>query len=713
MDKRVLHRLLIVISILIFGMGLFGLSQYYAAYSEFSQIGGDSSHIRLNTPNQQLIQNFSNPYTIIHGIQLKVGTYKHHNNATWNIRLEEQATGKEIYSWQVLGVTFKDNQFNYLKTSYPIRVSPNQTYTVYISSDNVTSHNPLAFYTSDKPADGAQAVGNLVVDGVETDRTLAFRIVGGTPVKRFMLTVISFLTLLLIWVGLRIYKLGFQLALKDKYIQAFCIGLISFLMMLIYINGAMFLDEIDNLHAGIRMANGYILYKDYVTQHPPATMFIIALYAVMGAVSVQMFRILFYITVASIFAFLYSRHKDFFGGKRIAILFFFWITVLCHLYNRGSWRLLEDSFTALGVVLILFEFLRYFEDRQITPSRSAIIAIGLYISVGSYFLMVYPLVWMILTFIVIEGIEWRKSQSITLNLLIRRYGLLVVLSAIPVILTFAYFWLNNGFSQFIEQTYFFNREVYVYYRYIGDSLLSPLILGISNFIEFLYSPIAHVANADLTPENVFLVSASMLFLFVITQLIYDKKWMLAISLVGIIILTLVRGYRADHAAPFAFAISAIIFLMLDIHLKPTLKRIVTVIALIMMLYMGKDFYSSLSRLSNSRPTITAFDYQLVQIANQVGTDQPAKIFIESFNQDTLYPQYKLGLPVNRVPYMLPWYMAWYMPWSLEDLDKASVAVYRPNQQVWGYDYSDFNREFLRKLETDFERVEGDIWVRKQ
>lgn len=699
------HAILAVTTLV--GIFLFFTFRTNTDFLEYSQIGGSESYVKVISPEQTLSQSFVNPYETVAGIQVRIGTLNKTNMAEWTVRLVEANTGKEVHAWTQIGRSFVDNQFHDFRLDAPIRVTPGLAYTIIIDSENVNDGNGLVFYASNTPADGKQAVGGLVQNSTMMNMTLSLRVVGGNVSDGYWVFVNVLITGLLLMLLLRLrYVNGSKsVIVKDIYLQAMAISGLSMLLLMVFLGHSEFTDEFDIFHAGLAMAKGNVLYRDYVCQHPPVTMFLSALFAKLGANSTQMFRLLYYITVSLLYGGLYYRHKEYFGGRRLAFFLSFSIVVVFSLHNR--W-MLGDNMAALGALMVLMEFIRYQNDRRIAVSRCIYISLGIYISVGSTFLSIYPMAWMAFVFFASELVYQVHRKESSAKVLVARYVPLVSIVIAPFAVTVAYFAINGALHEAVRQIYSFNREVYVHYNGLGGSVFTPLLNAVSNMVGFYMRPVAAIFNAEFSAQILFELTMGLLFLRVLIQYALKKKWLFCAGLLGYAVLLTSRGTGGFHSSHFALVISAASILLLRVPKKLSSNPMVLAGTLACLVVVSQPYISSVPSLIAKRQLIKETDYLAAQALGSDGT-----LYHDYYSHDTLYLEYKVGTPVNRTPYMLPWYMDWYLPWCMEDLDAASVVVYNPNREVWGkYQYSDFSRDFNEKLLAEFEQESDMVWIRK-
>ena len=187
----------------------------------------------------------------------------------------------------------------------------------------------LAFYASsgDNPENTA-----LTYNGQNTDNTLCFKVYGGDKDHWWhgLITFVFLYVMAIIWRLYAVERSGNSIK-NDTAIQAMLLGAVTFLLLFTFAFNGPFIDENDNLRGGLVIANGGVLYRDYITQHTPVVYYLCSIFALLGADSVAQFRISYYILEAAVWMFLYIRHKDHFG-KRGWPCFLCWNVFVLHIH---------------------------------------------------------------------------------------------------------------------------------------------------------------------------------------------------------------------------------------------------------------------------------------------------------------------------------------------------------------------------------------------
>ena len=171
---------------------------------------------------------------------------------------------------------------------------------------------------------------------------------------------------------------------------------------------------------GMVIAQGKVLYRDYVTQHMPLGYYLCAAFAFLGAKSVEQFRLMYYLTVSLIWGAVYYRYGGRIGRRRIAALAVAETVLVSALYAPNATMILADNIHGLLLVVLLLEFMLYYSDRDLGWSRSAVVSLCIWGCIGSAFISVYSIVWVALAVVFIELREGFKTKR-TIGEAFKRY----------------------------------------------------------------------------------------------------------------------------------------------------------------------------------------------------------------------------------------------------------------------------------------------------
>lgn len=669
-------------------------------------------YMQLSNIGDQLVQEFTMPYDIIHGVAVKIGTFGRDNNSSWKIIINEKDSREIVYEDIFNASLISDCSYHLIEFNKNIRLKKNSIYELRIIADRVSQETALAFYYSKEPT----TPGELYTNGMIVGGGLCFAIYGG-DVDWWWLGYVLLVMLYGIIVILRGHKVisKGQKLVDDKFLMSFVIAGVTVLLLSSYSLSATFIDENDNIRGGMLIAKGAVLYKDYVTQHTPVAYYLCALFALLGAGSVEQFRLSYYIFEAIVWALLYHRHSDFFGKKKLAILAILEIILISSLISPQGNQILSDGIQGLCIVALLLEFLRYYQDRTLDWIRSIIVSSCVWGSFGAAFISAYALIWLFGGVVYVEIYSWVKKGFSFRKACFRYYKLLLSLS-IPLIGTVMYFAMNNSLHTAFEQFYSFNREVYPkYVSGLGSNLLQPFINAIQYFFYIIANHFNIIIMANATNVTVLQLITIIFATIVLVILLTEKRFLESFILFMVMCCSATRGYGFHGLAAWYVAIM-IIVIFLD-KLLGVLPKVGIPVAGLLSIYLLSTYVGAVgNNLMYKQPSITPVESGVVSI-----TEEKERILIDAFYCDSIYFLYKDRYPVNRTVYMLPWYMDWYEQDTIDDLcnNMPNVVVYNENQDTWGYMYyanafaTVLKQHYIQISENPDDRWGYGVWLRKK
>lgn len=698
--KKILFLLGIVTLVYVTVLGVF-LARNHPTYLEYATINSDrDSYITINNKNEALVQDFVMPYDVIHGISVQINTFARSNNSGWNVALTDSDNKVLYYYTHFDASQIPDNSYFYIEFNHNIRLTKNGRYQLRISASSVNDGTALAYYVSGKAKDNL----SLTFGGRSYDGTLCMKIHGGDSDLWWsgyivILALIGFLVLLRINYAAARETRWFH----DDLVQACFVGIASFLLMSSFCITYQFSDETDNILGGITIANGGVLYRDYVTQHTPFVYYLCSIFALLGAKSVEQFRLGYYLLTAVIWGLLYLRHKRQFGRKMLILpLTECLIVNPMHLdMSRAGCMILSDGVQGLCFVVLLLEFLKFWEDQTIKWDRAIIVSACILCSLGSAFVSAFTLVWFALAFTVIELKKWH-AEGISIGKISSRYWKLAVAVVVPLAAAAGYFALNHALGTALDQFYFFNREVYSkYIGGFGNSLFAPFALSYQNLFHALvdwFNVLLHAqASSTIVMQLIILVTA----LSVIILMAIKRQYLKSALLLAVLCCTGVRGYASFHGLAAWYVAVMIIVLYYDVFSK--LAKVVALASAVATLYALSIFSHSIGdNFRYRQPDVSDFDLYVISIS-----EKNEKLIVDSMSFNSLYYLYKNRHIVNRAQYILPWYMDWYEQWLVEDLsnNRPGHVIFNKDVEPWGI--KNFTNEFLKALNKDYTRLSVD------
>lgn len=679
------------------------------AYKDSYSISGNNGYLCIvNELDQKIEQKFEVPCDdSLENLSLQIATFSGNSRSQWKAGISEVKTGKQVYEGTFDAIDIKDNQY-YNILNQPIEVEKNKKYVLVISPIYLKNELGLAFYADDT---GNQ--GRFVGGEKEESFNLAMRINGAADKNGFWfgvriadrnnfwpgIYIAVYLYVLIIFIRIWVlYKKRIPW-FKDTAVQTMILMLVYYFLQQGNLNIYAFTDENDNIRGGMMIAQGNIIYRDYITQHMPFMYYLCGIFALLGAGSAPQFRLLYYVFCAGIAGFIYVRNGEKFGKCRISLFLLFQPIVLYTLHGHFSLRILSDNVIAMAMVVLLLEYLDYRRTFEIDIKRSLTVASAVFVAFGCAFLSVYPIFIIAAGVIISEVTLFRKSGQ-PVSFYVKRYRVLLLSCLIPFILSLVYFFINGAVLQAYELAYQFNTEVYSKYSGMGGTKLGPFINGIKNYLSTM------VYTIKTIPVEFETTSVVELFLLLMVAVsigmgLRKGKYFTNVSTFLFLCMCFTRREPMDnfHAAPFWNVALLIVFLGFGFAVdRKIAEKQVLVVAIVLAMMTWMPYAFEFKNNFFSDPAVEISDWERFVVAH---TKENDTIFIDLFQYESLYLTYKGRESVNRLPYFLPWYMEWYQDDTIQDLKKncPEMVIYNPKSEVWGI--TGFMEELRKQIEKDY------------
>lgn len=668
-------------------------------YLEYSDINRNAdTFITVNANHDVLVQDFFMPYDIMQGLSLKIGTFSRENNSEWDVSLLNPGDSTVLYKKHFNASLLKDNGDYYIEFSKKLRLTKNKKYQVKISPTDVNADTSLAYYVSN----GAKDSLNLSFNGRNYGGTLCLRIYGGDT-DFWWSGFIIFIAIIFFQFFARIYYLTEVKKTNwshDLSVQSYIVGIVSFLMLFSFCVTWQFMDEIDNMKGGLVIANGGVLYRDYVTQHTPFVYYLCGIFALLGAKSVEQFRLLYYIFEAVIWGLLYKRHKNQFGYKMLLlpVLEIIIVTSVTPAIPQSGSMIMSDGVQGLCFVVLLLELFKYIQTKSMNWDGAIIISACFWGSIGSAFLSAYTLVWFVLAFFVI-GIKRSVSGGASLVKFINCNWKLLTALVIPLIALVAYFALSHSMIRAFDQFYSFNREIYSKYTGgFGTNVIAPFIYSFRNLFDTIVNNFNSLMNAHATTIIVLQTIVLVTVLSILTCMLRKGQYIKSAFLFTVLCCAGVRGYDFHGIAAWYVAVMIIALYYREI-LDYIPKFGTPALAVVMVYSLTLYVHTVGDNLLYEQKPVSDLNLFLVSASHEHDN-----FIMDAGMSDTLYMTYKHRNVVNRVPYILPWYTDWYEQDLVDDLleRKPLYVVFNEDSDVWGHKY--FARSFIKTLKQHYTRL---------
>lgn len=668
--------------------------------------------IEVNTPGTEIQESLKMPFELVKACTVHVNNFGKDSNSRWEFLMQD-ARGKTIVKKRFNFMGALNGEFYKIDFARTVRVKKDDIYTIKLRPLKINDANKLTFSidrVGSRYAEGAV----LSVDGDEQEGTLCLTLQGG-DIDYFwsgIVVLLGTLIMFCVFRGMRLANMGRDWR-QDTLLVAVMVGAAVFLLYLPYADtraGLTLMDENDNISAGMLIASGRVIYRDYVSQHMPLAYYLCAVYSLLGASSVEQMRILFYLTLGIAWAGMYVRyHKD--NGKRIM----FWLPVLVSLFSKAligltASMVMSDVIQEISMILLLLEFMQYRRDRKLGWDRAIVVSLGVWAAFGSAFISAYSIFILGIGFLTLEIVRW-KSIGWKFNEGVRRYLPLIICGMIPLTIGVVYLVVNDALYQCYRQAYLLNREVYSNYQDIGGNLFAPFLTGISSmFDEFVKSLLA-IYNANSQAYNILLLLLVGGYLTIaFTKIVGEKGAFIYWGFLTLFICAgASRGVGNTHGLAFWGLLITIVIIegngMWKLNGHPGSAVVCVVICGLLL----KPYWEAvIDNMTRAQYVINSEERRIIE-ETKVG-DQ---IFIDTYSYSPVYFIAKGRYPANRASWIIPWFMDWYEEWTVQDLieKQPDVVIWKPDLEIWGW--SDFCHELEEYICTNYMRANENafIWER--
>lgn len=329
------------------------------------------------------------------------------------------------------------------------------------------------------------------------------------------------------------------------FVESGAVALVCFVLYLPYVSQPTFLDEFDNMVGGKVVADGGLIYQDYISQHTPFAYWFSAIGHLIGADGFTSQRLWGYGIFALALGLLYLRNAPRFG--RVPVLATAVTMVTFHFANPDlSYALLSDNYQALCYVFLLFEVVAIGIQRPRTLSPWIVIAIASAVSVGTAFVSIYFVFVAVLAsalFVVIDLVRGKAA----IRTIAARIGVRAAIVAAPFVLFAAYFFVTGTAKDAFEQAYVMNTQYYSkYLGGFGSNPVSPLVDGFTIAWQHIIGiPQTAFSGAIGGPGQ----ALGLIVVVMCVVGLIRLRPIVGIAFYLIFTLTTVRGWSGFHAQP--------------------------------------------------------------------------------------------------------------------------------------------------------------------
>lgn len=327
-----------------------------------------------------------------------------------------------------------------------------------------------------------------------------------------------------------------------------CVGifLIYFFLQLIFLNDGYFqTDEQDVMQGGKAIARGFLLYKDFLSQHMPVSYYISAFFELLGAHSILMQRLYFYLFYALMWTVIYKRYNR---VVRKEVLFLYPICFICMVgtYMFGT-TILSEHLAGIGFVILVLEYLKFLSEREICISNCIMISLSVLLTFGTIFVGAFGVFVIAVGVLAQEIVWWKQNRKKTKGFviyLIKKYYKLALIVAAPWVAYLIYLKLTRTLYLFYYSAYEVNRTIYPRYGGYGSSIFGTIlgmVAGIAQVFTSLLFPTEGWSADGLAQLLVFILA-----LVAIIRQFERKEILKGVTLILFVIALGTRGYFTYH-----------------------------------------------------------------------------------------------------------------------------------------------------------------------
>ncbi len=703
--------LAVVVMLLILVMGI-NNSRTRLTYREYQHyIDANEISVVISSPEEVLEQDFEMPYEVINGVSIRIGTFGRDNNSDWNIEIVEKETGNVVYSKLFDASLLADNFLQTFEFDENVSVTKGDMYTLRISSANVQPGSQMQFWCADGYYFGE---GATRFNGNVCPYSLSMSVWGGEK-DNWWLGFFLLEWFVLLGVIVRCFYVQYRgkKCFSDPVTIALVLGVVLFFLRSLLVGVPYFFDESDNFAAAMTIIKGGVIYRDYYTQHTPVLYYLCSLFALLGANSIEQFRLSYYFFESAIWALIFLRNYKNIGIKKMLLLPIVEVIAIPVIIAGYGSQVLSDSLQGLCFSALILEFIAYIKDRKINWGRSIIVSICIWGSLGAAFVSAFSLVWVVLGVLVVEIIDAVKNKTLWLAT-VKRLSKVIVSVIVPPVIAVLYFKINGCLSLVYNQAYLFNRDVYpIYNAGYGSNMFSPFFYAIRYYFLQVSSDINLVLQAGA--DTITLLRLCLLIASVgisVVLLLKKKKAEILVPLF-MMICAASRGYGFHGIAAWYIAVLlVVIYLNQCFSSFGVYKK--TAVVLVSLILLGNFVVEAVDSVDKQQVPIDSLSDTIVRM-----TTEGEEIFFDESVVDPMYVFYKGRGVVNRVPYMLPWNMDEFEQECIDDLlgNAPNIVVYNEQGSSWGVAYG--SNRFVDTLKENYTRISDDpnvgwpylIWVR--
>lgn len=514
------------------------------------------------------------------------------------------------------------------------------------------------------------------------------------------------ITTLISWFGHKYFSFSKgKISIKEffqknkKWIIAFGIFVVYFLLLTMYKNVQDFTDEGDVMLGAKMLSQGKLIYVDFPSQHLPFTYFIFAPFALLGINSVLGFRISMYFILAVIWSGMFLRYHKTVGIFPMVLYPLLYI-IYMHVPEFTGATVISEHIQSQCLVILFLEIITFYKQKKIGKIGKVLIPLNIVVAIGTAFVSIIPCVAVLAALFYLDSkfyYEKYKSLKKYFNHFIKEYKWLLLIGFGSVLLFVAYLYFTNSLAECWKQAFYLNTEIYSKYNGYSSNPIKTILFIFPNFLLRLPAYISLNWHHVL---YIFLWVGVWIFLYIFLK----KDKVLAIILMGFILLGGNRAFEGMHAIPY-YALAIIAILLACKDLRYNLKLLFVNIVCIFFIIQCGPFIQNIYKPYVSNESY----YELIRKID----DTPYSLHIDINTSQYITSN---TLPGSRFPSMVPWFAEIYEQDYLEDIQKSNskILFYNPYGEVWGYRFRDYIPNVNKYILENYTYISNyDFWIQKE
>lgn len=487
-------------------------------------------------------------------------------------------------------------------------------------------------------------------------------------------------------------------------------------------------DEFDIYAGGEAIFRGFLLYRDYISQHMPFSYYLSALFWALGARSFIAQRIYFYVFFAALWTMIGQRYRRVVSAK--ALFVFPVLLILTEsTYSFGT-AILSEHLTGLGLVILLLEYMLFCQTDRLGTASCVLLSFSILLTFGTTFISAFCLVPVLVAVVLHELLLRRRGElhggALWLELW-RKYRWLLVFCLAPWVLYLCYLLATGTLYDCYYGAYVVNREFYPLYTNYGSHVLASIIGGFDKCALLLLQGIPALFNGSFSVELLCQLILFLLAVLTVIRLFLTHRQGVAGLLTALLLTSSTRGTFNYHGTQWValIALAAAMFFFPTPQQAPATdgesaepseptcpsphsrsQRGIAALALFC-LVLSSPFFSDLSYAAGG----SAPHDDRTAIIMETITEPDEGIWKCALNYNHLFLQSQRAA-VHAVD--VPWIWDAYGEDTLARFgdEPPRLCLFDPDASVWDHAVRDYAPELISYIEAHYVRYTHLLYIRR-